>query len=124
MCNRCRELDLTECRGVSHAALQSALTGALPALETVILAGIPEVSNALLAEMALGISLKHLSVGRCAQVGDEGLRGLAVACPQLQTLRAEKCTKITDDGVVAMAEGCKELQVCVVRIHICMHMPQ
>lgn len=101
---------------MSLTALQAALTGALPALETVSLAGIPEVSNALLAELALGIPLKHLSVGRCAQVGDEGLRGLAAACPQLQSLRAEKCTKITDDGVVALAEGCKELQVCIANV--------
>ena len=106
-----RELELSECRGVSGAALQAVLTGAMPALETVLLAGIPEVSNSLLAEMGLGLPLRHISVANCTAVGDEGLRGLAVACPQLLTLNADKCTKITDEGVVAIAESCKEMQV-------------
>ena len=110
-----RELDLSECRGVSGAALQAVLTGALPALESVMLTGIPEVSNSLLAEMGLGLSLRHISVANCIAVGDEGLRGLAVACPQLLTLKADKCTKITDDGIVAIAESCKELQVKLAR---------
>lgn len=106
-----RELDLSECRGVSGAALHSILTGALPLLESVMLTGIPEVSNALLAEMALGLPLRHISVARCAGVSDEGLRALAAACPHLLTLRADACTKITDAGIVALAESCKELQV-------------
>ena len=93
--------------------MQAALTGGLPALASVTLAGIPEVSNALLAEIALNTPIRHLSVGRCAGIGDEGLRGLAAACPQLQTLRVDKCSKISDDGIVALAEGCKELQVCL-----------
>ena len=107
----CRELELSECRGVSGAALQAVLTGALPALETVLLTGIPEVSNSLLAEMGLGLPLRHINVANCIAVGNEGLRGLAVACPQLLTLNADKCTKVTDEGVVAIAESCKELQV-------------
>ncbi|DBB02954.1 hypothetical protein WJX77_009284 [Trebouxia sp. C0004] len=106
-----RELDLSECRGVSGSALQAILTGALPALESVMLTGIPEVSNSLLAEMGLGLPLRHISVAKCTAIGDEGLRGLAAASPQLLTLRADQCTKITDDGVVALAESCKELQV-------------
>ncbi len=110
----CRELDLSECRGVSGSALQAVLTGALPALECVMLTGIPEVSNSLLAEMGLGLPLRHISIGLCTAVGDEGLRGLAAACPQLLTLRADQCVKITDDGMVALAESCKELQVGVV----------
>lgn len=112
MHNACRELDLSECRGVSGAALQSILTGALPALESVMLTGIPEVGNALLAEMALGLPLRHVSVARCSSVSDEGLRGLAAACPQLLSLHVDACTKITDAGIVALAESCKELQVC------------
>lgn len=96
---------------MSGAALQAILTGALPALESVMLTGIPEVSNALLAEMGLGLPLRHISVARCIAIGDEGLRGLAAACPQLLTLRADQCVKITDDGVVALSETCKELQV-------------
>ncbi len=106
-----RELDLSECRGVSGSALQGILTGALPALESVMLTGIPEVSNSLLAEMGLGLPLRHISVAKCTAIGDQGLRGLAAASPQLLTLRADQCTKITDDGVVALAESCKELQV-------------
>lgn len=106
-----RELDLSECRGVSGSALQGILTGALPALESVLLTGIPEVSNSLLAEMGLGLPLRHISVAKCTAIGDQGLRGLAAASPQLLTLRADQCTKITDDGVVALAESCKELQV-------------
>lgn len=102
---------MSECRGVSGSALQAILTGALPALECVLLTGIPEVSNSLLAEMGLGLPLRHISVAKCTAIGDEGLRGLAAASPQLLTLRADQCTKITDDGVVALAESCKELQV-------------
>ena len=96
---------------MSGTALQSILTGALPALESVMLTGIPEVGNALLAEMALGLPLRHVSVARCSGVSDEGVRGLAAACPHLLTLRADACTKITDAGIVALAESCKELQV-------------
>ncbi len=96
---------------MSGSALQAILTGALPALECVLLTGIPEVSNSLLAEMGLGLPLRHISVAKCTAIGDEGLRGLAAASPQLLTLRADQCTKITDDGVVALAESCKELQV-------------
>jgi len=110
-----RELDLSECRGVSGSALQGILTGALPALESVMLTGIPEVSNSLLAEMGLGLPLRHISVAKCTAIGDQGLRGLAAASPQLLTLRADQCTKITDDGVVALAESCKELQACFVQ---------
>lgn len=109
----CRELDLSECRGVSGSALQSILTGAMPALESIMLTGIPEVTNTLLAEMALGLPVRHLSVARCTAVNDEGLRGLAAACPHLLTLQADDCVKITDAGIVALAESCKELQVCV-----------
>ena len=107
----CRELDLSECRGVSGSALQATVTGALPGLESVMLTGIPEVSNGLLAEMGLGLQLRHISVARCTAIGDEGLRGLAAASPQLLTLRADQCVKITDDGVIALAESCKEMQV-------------
>ena len=108
----CRNLDLSECRGVSGSALQSILTGAMPALESVMLTGIPEVSNTLLAEMALGLPLRHINVARCTAVSDEGLRGLAAACPQLLSLQADACIKITDAGVVALSESCRELQVC------------
>ena len=96
---------------MSGSALQAILTGALPALESVMLTGIPEVSNSLLAEIGLGLPLRHISVAKCTAIGDKGLRGLAAASPQLLTLRADQCTKITDDGVVALAESCKELQV-------------
>ena len=104
---------------MSGAALQSVLTGALPALESVMLTGIPEVGNALLAEIALGLPLRHVTVARCSSVGDEGLRGLAAACPHLLTLRADACTKITDAGIVALAESCKELQVWPSPWHLC-----
>lgn len=96
---------------MSGSALQATVTGALPGLESVMLTGIPEVSNGLLAEMGLGLQLRHISVARCTAIGDEGLRGLAAASPQLLTLRADQCVKITDDGVIALAESCKEMQV-------------
>ena len=83
-----------------------------------MLTGIPEVSNALLAEMALGLPLRHISVARCGGVSDEGLRGLAAACPHLLTLRADACTKITDAGIVALAESCKELQVWLMDLRV------
>lgn len=115
----CRNLDLSECRGVSGSALQSILTGAMPALESVMLTGIPEVSNTLLAEMALGLPLRHINVARCTAVSDEGLRGLAAACPQLLSLQADACIKITDAGVVALSESCRELQVCEMPLVLC-----
>ena len=113
-----RELDLSECRGVSGMALQRILTSDLPALESVMLTGIPEVSNTLLAEMGLDLPLRHIGVSNCTLVGDEGLRGLAVACPQLLTLKADKCTKITEEGVVALADSCKELQVATTALTV------
>ena len=113
----CRELDLSECRGISGSALHSALAGAMPALESVMLTGIPEVSNALLQEMALGVSMRYISIARCTAISDEGLRGLAAACPQLLTLQADACIKITDAGIVALSESCRELQVGIAALH-------
>ena len=59
-----RELDLEGCRGVGAAALQKVLLGALPALERVVLDGIPEVNDALLTEVALSTPVRRISFSR------------------------------------------------------------
>lgn len=63
-CAACSELDLEGCRGVGAAALQRVLLGALPALEQVVLDGIPEVNDALLTEVALSTPVRRISFSR------------------------------------------------------------
>ena len=49
--------------------------------------------------------------GACSTISDAGIRGLAAACPGLQSLAAKDCSRLTDQALVALSEGCPRLQV-------------
>ncbi len=58
-----RVLDLEECRGIGAESLGYALTG-LPELRVLNLGGNAEVSDELLAEVALAAPLREVSLAR------------------------------------------------------------
>lgn len=109
-----RVLNLAQCRGISAQCLRSALASppALPELRTLSLAGTPELSDLLLADIALALpKLVDVTVSRCGALTDAGLRGVAAASPGLLTLRIDEVGRVTDRGIAALVEGCPRLEV-------------
>lgn len=51
------------------------------------------------------------------RIGDEGLKVVAISCPDLQELRVfrghENATTVTEEGLVAISSGCRKLQSVV-----------
>ncbi|CAL5228114.1 g11190 [Coccomyxa viridis] len=115
LCPGIRILDLSACRGISASSLQSALPQ-LKQLEVLHLDGNPEVSDELLAEVALGCSrLQRISVSNCSSVTDKGVRGLAAGAPRLLAFVADDVGRLTDGCLLALGESCKSLQVASLR---------
>ena len=51
-----------------------------------------------------------MTIARCYNITDEGIRALANGLPQLQSLDISECENITDAGIRALASGCTQLQ--------------
>ncbi|GAB4823302.1 hypothetical protein N2152v2_010348 [Parachlorella kessleri] len=104
-----RHLDLDECRGLAEHTIGAALVG-LSRLESVVLNGIPEVSDTLLARLSCCPQLLRLSLCHCSAVTDNGVAAIALALPGLLELRLNECTKVTSRGVLSLAGRCKSIQ--------------
>ncbi|CAK0785667.1 hypothetical protein CVIRNUC_008878 [Coccomyxa viridis] len=115
LCPKIRILDLSACRGIGVSSLQSALPQ-LKQLEVLHLDGNPEVSDELLAEVALGCrQLQSISLSNCSAVTDAGVRGLAAGCPALLAFVADDVGRLTDGALLALGDSCKRLQVASLR---------
>lgn len=108
-----RELDLTECAGLSCATLLAALSG-LKQLEGLVLDGVVEADDALLAQLPEGTPLRRLSLAHCA-VTDAGVAALAAALPGLLELRMDDCAKVGPPALAALAAGCRGLHTLSLR---------
>lgn len=87
----------------------------MAALQSLVLDGIAEVDDAVLAAAASAPALQELSVCLCQAFTDAGLAALAEGAPGLLSLRIDECGKVTDAGIAALANGCKQLQALSVR---------
>jgi hypothetical protein len=63
-------------------------------LPAVVLNGIPEVGDALMATLACCPQLQRLSLCNCSELTDAGLASIAAALPSLRELRLDDCTKV------------------------------
>ncbi|KAG0203418.1 hypothetical protein BGX28_004276 [Mortierella sp. GBA30] len=70
------------------------------------------VSDLLLSR--LSDSLQSLNVAHCLEITDEGLRLLAIACPDLRDLDITALSLVTDRGVLEIGQGCKKFRRLVI----------
>lgn len=72
---------------------------------------LPQVSDNLLAEVALGCPrLQAVTLANCSAVTDAGVRGLAAGAPGLLTLAADDVARLSDGALLALGDSCKRLQ--------------
>jgi hypothetical protein len=81
-----------------HAASLAAALPQLAALRRLLLDGIPEVGDDLVAAAARCPALRELGVRMCALVGDAALAALAAQRPQLEALAVDECSKVGAGG--------------------------
>ena len=110
---QCREVNLTECAGLSSATLLAALTG-LPHLEALVLDGVVEAGDELLTQLPQSTPLQRLSLCRCP-VTDRGVCALAERLPSLQEVGLDDCTKVSPAALSALARRCRRLHVLSLR---------
>jgi hypothetical protein len=106
-----KELDLTECRGLSAATLITAITG-LPKLESLTVDGISsEIDDAMLGVISGGALplLTSLSLAACPQISGAGITRLVTALPNMRKLVLSECN-VDSATVVEIAKNCKQLE--------------
>ena len=77
-----------------HWLAASALVQPSLPLPAVVLNGIPEVSDTLLARLACCPQLLRLSLSNCSSVTDQGVAAIALVLPGLLELRLDECSKV------------------------------
>ena len=96
--------------------LQQLATGC-PQLQSLVLGGCEEVTDAGIQSIAECCSIGLLNLTECCHITDHGIRELARGCPHLHTLELGtdeetllcQNTEITDDGIKLLFENCSSL---------------
>lgn len=111
-----RYLDLTEVGGLSQESISTALKG-LPFLCTLVLDGIPEVSESSLIALSNNLKnnpkatgLETLSLRRCHSVTLHGLLTLGKAHQQLRRLHLDDCNQFSGSELCQIAEQFRSLE--------------
>ena len=106
-------LEVAECRGVGGQAIASAV-GGLNHLKELVLDGIPDVTDDLLAALgALSSSnsnLVELSVAACPGVTGQGVATAVASLPALTSLNISECTDVDDSCIATIVRCCKNLK--------------
>lgn len=113
-----RALDLTECRGLSSAALRLALPR-LDRLRSLTLDGVTEADETVVIEAVAGGAaaragrLRELSLRGCAAGCTDAALAAVAACasaPALEALRLDECHAFSDAGLDALASTLRALR--------------
>lgn len=112
-------LNLTDCVGLHDNAVERLCD--LAALQSLVLAGCPNVTDDALAMVggAAWERLVHLDVRGCVAITDVGIQQLCVGVTSLRSLRLAHCHLLTDEAVYHVTFTNRLLQASVMSAWVC-----
>ncbi|KAI1289534.1 F-box/LRR-repeat protein 7 [Halotydeus destructor] len=95
------------CSLLTDYAIQTLVTYC-PNLRELSLNDCPQLTDYSCFELSskLGSSLRYLSMAKCEQITDSGIRQLGRFCYKLRYLNVRGCESVTDEGLACLARSC------------------
>jgi hypothetical protein len=105
-----RDINISSCDNITDEGIK-AIASKCTQLHTFDLSHNKQITTDVLKKVLISPHLQTLYLTHCDQITDEGLKEVAINCPQLLSLDLAGCLQLTDKGIKEIAASCSQLQM-------------